>query len=506
MSGADPVWVRRTGHLVAPDPSRVVPMLFLPGQEMAAPGHSRSRSVLDRVLALSDDEVDAELELITEGFGARHRQLEATWESHFRLIAHRVVHIERISLQRRRLIGAYFTQEFAIEGAGLLNPSMVPHPDQSGLPEGSLRFVMTLRAIGEGHVSCVELRTGVIDAQDEITLDAPPTTAVLPVQQVAVYSHDAFAHQLRELGDDRADAEFVLSDLPAQFSGTELAAAIARLKAQGLTRAFASRTVENLEEIAASTYVGEFPEDSTIAERVLPPQAPNESKGLEDVRLVRTIAPDGRPEYLGTYTAHDGRSIGMQLLRTRDFRTFSSTPLTGPGSRNKGLALFPRRIGGRYVAVSRADRESNAITSSTDLLHWSTPVLVQVPEQPWEIVQLGNCGPPIETEAGWLLLTHGVGPMRTYAIGALLLALDDPRMVLGKLVQPLLSPTQDEREGYVPNVVYSCGAMLHGRTLVLPYGCSDARTRIALVDLDALLESLVAQPPRPPRSRAAVDR
>lgn len=504
MTGPDPAWVRRTGHLLAPDPGRVVPLLFLPGQELAASGRSRSTGVLDRVLALTDAEVDAELELLTARFAGRHRRLEAIWESHFSLIEHRVAHHERLSVPRRRLVGAYFTQEFSIEGSGLLNPSMVPHPDQSGLPAGARRFVMTLRAIGEGHVSCMELRTGVIDAQDGIRLDPPPTTAVLPVRQLAVYSRDAFEHQLRELGDDRTDAEYVLSELPTQFSAAQLAAAIARLTAQGLTRAFAARTVANLEEIAASTYVGEFPQDSALTERVLLPQAPRESKGVEDVRLVRTVAPDGWAEYLGTYTAHDGHSIGLQLLRTHDFRTFSSTPLTGPGSRNKGLALFPRRIGGRYVAVSRADRESNAITTSTDLLHWSTPVLVQVPEQPWEIVQLGNCGPPIETEAGWLVLTHGVGPMRTYAIGALLLALDDPRVVLGTLPAPLLTPDEDERRGYVPNVVYSCGAMLHARTLVLPYGCSDARTRIALVDLDALLATLLAAPPQTTRPQPVV--
>lgn len=491
MTGTDPGWVTRTEHQLTPDRRRVTTAIFLPGQELAASGRSRSANVLNRVLALSDEQVTAELTLLGAQFGTRHRRLEATWESHFRLIAHRVEASRQLSVERRRLIGAYFTQEVAVEGAGLFNPSMVPHPDQSGLPAGSVRFLMTLRGVGEGHVSCIEIRTGVVDRDDHVLLDPPPTLVVLPEEQPATYSHDAFAHQLRELGDDRADAEFVLARLAPEFGPGDLAGAIARLTAQGLTRAFAARTVDDLERIAASTYAVRFPADSTPAERVLLPRSPHESKGVEDARMVATVADDGQTEYLGTYTAYDGRDIGQQLLRTHDFRTFSSTPITGPGSRNKGLALFPRRIDGRYVAISRPDRESNAITTSVDLLHWGAPVLVQVPERPWEIVQLGNCGPPVETEAGWLVLTHGVGPMRTYAIGAVLLDLHAPQTVLATLEQPFLTPTSDEREGYVPNVVYSCGAMLHGRTLVLPYGCSDSRTRIALVDLDGLLSALV---------------
>jgi predicted GH43/DUF377 family glycosyl hydrolase len=194
--------------------------------------------------------------------------------------------------------------------------------------------------------------------------------------------------------------------------------------------------------------------------------------------------------YLGTYTAHDGRSIATQLMQTTDFGTFDMTQLSGPGARNKGLALFPRRIDGRYLALSRADRESNGVTASDDLRHWDRPTTLQTPQQPWEVVQLGNCGPPVETPQGWIVLTHGVGPMRQYGIGALLLDLDDPTVVLGRLESPLLTPDDDERDGYVPNVVYSCGAMRHGRSLVLPYGCSDAFTRIAVVDLDALLDAL----------------
>jgi predicted GH43/DUF377 family glycosyl hydrolase len=481
----------------------VVVRLFLPGQEAAATGRSRSSGVLDRVLALSDQEVDDELRTLTAAFAHRHRDLGATWDAHFRLLEHRLAEPAALSGPRRRLMGAYFTQELSIEGAGLLNPSMAPHPDQSDLPPGSTRFVMTLRSIGEGHLSSVELRTGIVDAADVVTLDPSPAVSVLPEPRAAEFSRAAFAHQLHDVGDDRADpesvadADFVLASLPPTFGNADLAGALRQLHAQRLTRGSTGRTADRFARIVSSTYQVEFPVDSALQERVLMPRAPCESHGMEDVRMVRFVAPDGAVEHLGTYTAFDGRSISIQLLRTTDFRTFSTAPLSGPGARNKGLALFPRQVGGRYVALSRADRENNAVTTSADLLHWVHPVPIQTPKRPWEIVQLGNCGPPIETERGWLVLTHGVGPMRTYSIGALLLDLDDPTRVIGRLKEPLLSPADDERSGYVPNVVYSCGAMRHGRTIVLPYGCSDAMTRIATVDLDLLLD--VLRPPRPRR-------
>ncbi len=488
----DPSWVRRTEHVLEPDPARVVSRLFLPGQEVSAPGGSRSSGVLDRVLALSDRQVDDEIASLAAAFGHRHRDLEATWRRHFGLVQHRLATSAGISEQRRLLIGAYFTQEFAIEGAALLNPSMVPHPDQSGLPTGSTRFVMTLRAIGEGHLSSVELRSGVIDAADRVTLDDPPRVSAQAEPQDAGFSRTSFAHQLQGIGDgagDQADADFVLACLPLEFTSADLHRAFALLEEQRLTRGATGYTVERFGRIVESTYSVAFPAGSALQERVLMPRAPCESNGMEDARMVRFVGPDGAVGYLGTYTAYDGHDISIQLLRTPDFGTFSATPLSGPGARNKGLALFPRQVGGRYVALSRADRESNAVTTSADLLHWVRPERIQAPARPWEIVQLGNCGPPLETERGWLVLTHGVGPMRTYSIGALLLDLDDPTRVVGCLDEPFLTPTDDERSGYVPNVVYSCGAMLHGRTIVLPYGCSDSRTRLALVDLDALLDA-----------------
>jgi predicted GH43/DUF377 family glycosyl hydrolase len=492
--------VRRTGIVLRPDPARVVTTLFLPGQEIAAPGGSRSGGVVERILALSRGEVDEQLAELASTFEGRHRDLHATWERHFELVRHRVRRGDSLSAARRRLIGAYFTHELAIEGAALMNPSMVPHPDQTGLAPGAQRFVMTLRAVGEGHLSSVELRTGVVGADDGVLLDPPPTIAVLPAERPAGYSRAVFERALDELGGDRADSDFVLDALPPQFTRAELDGALGQLSAERLTRSTTARTAERFEAIAASCYTVGFPLDSALQERVLMPRTAAESRGMEDVRLVQLDAGDGSaPGYVGTYTGYDGRHVHVRMLRTEDFSTWSVAPTGGPGAQNKGLALFPRRIDGRYMALSRSDRENNAVSSSADLLHWEEPVVVQAPRRPWEVVQLGNCGPPIETEAGWLVLTHGVGPMRRYCIGALLLDLDDPTVVRRALDRPFLTPADDERSGYVPNVVYSCGAMRHGRTLVLPYGCSDTATRIALVDLDALvgelLESATARGP-----------
>jgi predicted GH43/DUF377 family glycosyl hydrolase len=461
---------------------------------MGASGESRSAAVLGRVLALRDDEVDRELRELTTRFGGRHHDIGATWDEHFALVQHRLADDRPLARDRQRLAGAYFTHEYSVEAAALFNPSMVPHPDQVGLPAGSTRFVMTMRATGEGHVSSMELRTGTIDAAGAVVLDAAPVHARPPVVTEPRFARTVFQHQLADLDGGHENADFVLAALGPEFDRADLDRALDDLRAQRLTRGSAGRTTERFDRIARRSYRATFPPGSPLGDRVLMPQSPTECNGIEDVRMVRFRSADGTEPYLGTYTAYDGRDISLQLLRTDDFADFSSRPLSGPGARGKGLALFPRQVGGRYVALSRADRESNAITWSDDLLRWEEPVVVQRPEQGWELVQLGNCGPPVETERGWLVLTHGVGAMRTYSIGALLLDLDDPTHVVGRLPQPLLTARGDERSGYVPNVVYSCGAMRHGRTLVLPYGSSDSATRIALVDLDALLDELRPEP------------
>jgi predicted GH43/DUF377 family glycosyl hydrolase len=483
---------RETEHLLVPDPARVVTLIFLPGQEFSAGGPSRSPDVLERVLSLSDEEVEVELGALHQVFRARHRDIERTWEANFARVEHRVPSPQSLSLARRRLLGAYFTKEYAVEAAAIFNPSMSRHPDQSGLEPGATRFVMTLRAVGEGHISSIELRSGVIDGDDQVRLDPPPAVAVLAGPVPPRWSRAAIASQLDDMWGDHTNSDFVLSLLPDVFDRADLDRALDALHQERLTRGAALRTVDRFELLVACSYDVEFDASSALQERVLFPRAPHERQGMEDLRMLRFTDDAGESRYLGTYTAYDGAHIVQQLLSTSDFRSFSVTRLTGPGSGDKGLALFPRKIAGRYAALSRADRENNAIAWSDDLLHWEEPILVQRPEHWWEMVQLGNCGAPIETELGWIALTHGVGPMRQYSIGALLLDLDDPTVVIGRLAVPLLAPDPAMRSGYVPNVVYSCGAMLHGRTLVIPYGCNDATTRIAFVPLDPLLADLTA--------------
>lgn len=466
--------LRRTDHVLRPDPSRVVSTPFLPGEEILGAGQSRRNLVLARLLALTDAEVDVALIDVLTSFSARHDDLVGLLDDRFALVAVHVEHAGDLSRERQRLIGACMSQEYAIESAALFNPSMVAHPDQSGVPEGSTRFVMSVRGVGEGHVSCVELRTGVLGPDDELSFDTPGPTTAVPRRQDVEHSREDLRRQNEELPGDGADADAFLRGLPESFPP---AAVEASPRAAWL---------------AACSYDVAFSSETAVDARVLLPGSPAERHGIEDLRLVEVEHDDGRRGYLGTYTAFDGAEVAPQLLATDDLTTFRLRRLTGPGAKNKGLALFPRRVGGKYLALSRRDRESNSLASSADLLHWEDLGTLHAPTRSWEIIQVGNCGSPIETQAGWLVLTHGVGPMRQYGIGAMLLDLDDPHEVLGSLATPLLTPSADERDGYVPNVVYSCGAMRRRDTLVLPYGCSDSAVRVALVDLPTLLTQILA--------------
>jgi predicted GH43/DUF377 family glycosyl hydrolase len=487
-----PPLARRTGHVLRPDPTRVVTTVFLPGQEAMAPGISRATAVVGRVLALSEAQVERTLAQTLASFGSRHDGIDALLEARFELIAHRVEDPEAMSQARRRLVGAYFSQEYAVESAALFNPSMVAHPDQSGLAPGSRRFLMSIRAVGEGHISSIGWRTGTIDAHDHLELDVPGRPLVLADPVPTRYAKAQFLRQLEHRAIDGATSvRYVLAALPDVFDRAQLEAAMATLEGQDLTRGPSSPALEQLEQLAAAQYTVRFPAASALDQRVLLPGGPAESRGLEDLRLVVFTEPDGTTSYRGTYTAFNGSEVAPALLHTTDFLTFHSQQLTGIGAQNKGMALFPRTLEGRCFALSRWDRESTSLAASADLSHWDVLCTLQQPGHPWEVIQVGNCGSPLETAAGWLVLTHGVGPMRQYGIGAMLLDLEDPRRVLGTLDEPLLTPTDDEREGYVPNVVYSCGAMLHGRTVVLPYGCSDSSVRFALVDLDQLLSRLL---------------
>jgi predicted GH43/DUF377 family glycosyl hydrolase len=461
---------------------------------MLGNGQSRAAGVVERILALSDHEVASALDDVLTGFGGRHRRLRAVLEDHFKLVAHRLAG-GPLSPDRRLLMGAYFTNEYSIEAAALCNPSAVLHPDQTGTGPGEARFVMSVRAVGEGHLSSIGFRTGVIGDGGAVRLDDPGPFLEMGERLPGLYERDLFRGKLAELGAQGESAAFVLDSLPTQFTPDQLEQALAALSDQIVTHTDVRETVEQFRSVAVSNYDIEFPHDSTVAERVLLPMTPDESHGMEDARFVRFTDDDGTVTYYATYTAFDGVHVVPKLLETADFRRFRITQLTGPAAKNKGLALFPRRIAGRYVGLSRWDRERNSVVFSPDGRTWGAATTVQSPERAWELLQLGNCGSPVETPDGWLVLTHGVGPMRVYSIGATLLDLDNPARILASLSTPLIVPDESERDGYVPNVVYSCGALLHGDWLMIPYGISDARVGIAVVHLGALLGRLRAEVP-----------
>jgi len=484
---------------LVPDARRVVAQLFLPGQEGSAPGASRAAGVVDRCLALDEQQAGDLLAEIVASHGTRHRAFRELLEEHFAAVAHRIEGAAALSATRRQLIGAYFTQEYAVEAAALFNPSVVAHPVQDAGP-GRLRIVMSARAVGEGHVSSLVFRTGTLDlgrpgAGPELVMDPVSPYATTGRLRTTLIEGTRLRHEAGLAGVDVESMEFVLDGLPPHFTTVELDLALDRLSAQKLTRIHTQETAGLLRRLAHAWYGIEFAPATELSERTLMPQIPAESHGVEDVRFVRFTEDDGTSTLLATYTAYDGRNVQVRRLETADFRSFRSSTLTGEAATNKGMALFPRRIAGRYLALSRWDRENITVASSADGHHWPEATVVQTPTQPWELIQLGNCGSPIETPAGWLVLTHGVGPMRRYSIGALLLDLDDPTRVIGQLRRPLHAPAEDERDGYVPNVVYSCGALLHGQTLLIPYGCSDSRITTTILDLRAVLDLLVPTVP-----------
>jgi predicted GH43/DUF377 family glycosyl hydrolase len=485
--------VTRSPRRLTANPSRVITRLFVPGQEGFEYQESRAGAVLARILALDEGQVRSSLDDVVIRFEGRHRDLAGTFRRHARELADRLDPGRELSEARKLLLGATFTSEYAIEGAALCNPSIVAHPDQAGTVPGSLRFVMSVRGIGEGHRSSIGFRTGVIDAVGGVTIDDPAPFATVGAAEPALLDAAVFRSELSRVDDAGEAADYILDGLGERFSRAVLDQQFARLQTSLSTRRHAKETISLLRSIAERTYAVEFSDRITLSERVLWPAMGAEQAGMEDARFVRFIDDDGSITFYATYTAYSGSHISQQLLGTTDFQSFTSAPIVGRAAANKGLALFPRRIRGRFAAMSRSDRESNTVAYSDHLSVWTSALPCQSPTQAWETLQLGNCGPPIETDAGWLVLTHGVGPMRTYRIGAILLDLDDPTRILGQLAQPLLSPATDEQDGYVPNVVYSCGALVHADTLVLPYGIADAAIGIATVPLAELLAALSRQ-------------
>ncbi len=487
----DRLRVTRTPHRLLADPRRVILRPYLPGEGAVVNERSRVKLVLDRIIALPEDGLPAAWEEVRAAFSSRHRDLESVLADHCLLVLRRYECTERLSPERERLVGAYFTHEYSIEGASLCNPSIVPAQDQSGLPAGSLRFIMSLRAIGEGHLSSIEFRMGVIEPNGKIVFE--PTSPFVSSGRRSPnpsYSKDVFALKLEDLGVQNEISQSVLSPLPPRFCYEELLRAVASVQASHTPTAMSRETLERIHWLATSNYEITFPLDLPICERVIFPASPNESAGMEDARFVRFVEEDESSRYYATYTAYDGQEILPQLIETVDFASFCVLTLNGVRAHNKGMALFPRRIRGRFAMLSRHDSESIHFLTSDDIHFWNHGEPLRTPSQPWELIQIGNCGSPIETEAGWLVLTHGVGPMRRYTIGAMLLDRDEPQRVIGRLAEPLLEPERDERDGYVPNVVYTCGAIVHDGQLILPYGFSDMGIGLATTPLDELLARL----------------
>jgi predicted GH43/DUF377 family glycosyl hydrolase len=483
--------VKRTSHRLLHDPSRVIAKPYLPGEEIFTDTGTRAGLLMTRILALPEDEVARVLSETIDGFAGRHRGFEELLERHFALVAHRVPD-GVLSRNRRLLIGAYFTNEYSVEGAALFNPSLVPAPDQAGLDPGDVRFVMSLRAVGEGHISSIEFRTGVVDCTSKVTFDPLGPWLVTGDRAPSGYDKASFRAKLLELDAGNDVAWAIIDPLPEQFTLGDLDDRLSAFEREGAPHAIAYETVKIIRVLAASSYVTSFPADSALSERVIFPAGPHETHGMEDARFVRFTDDDGATTYYATYTAFDGFEIMPQLIQTNDFASFRISTLSGPAAQNKGMALFPRRIRGKYVMLSRRDRENLHLATSTDVRRWTDVTELHRPSRAWELLQIGNCGSPLETEEGWLVVTHGVGPMRRYVLGAILLDLDDPQRVVGQLREPLLGPEGAEREGYVPNVVYSCGSMLNGRELVLPYGMSDGAVGIAMVSVPDLLTALRA--------------
>ena len=454
-------------------------------------------AVLARVLALDECEVGVALRDVQARFEHRHRELDEIFECHAADVADRLPAGAALSDERRLLIGATFTSEFAIEGTALCNPSIVAHPDQGGVAPGALRIVMSVRAIGEGHRSSIGFRSGTIGRTGTVRIDRPSSYATTGHVEPALLQAAVLRTEMYKLDPSAENTDFVLNALGEQFSIIDLEVQLARLESHAATRKHRGHTAQLFRELAERTYRTRFHPGTALSERVLWPSMSAERHGIEDARFVRFEDRDA-PTYYATYTAYDGEEIRQQLLETSDFTEFTSSPLVGGAAANKGLALFPRKIGGRFAALSRWDRETNAIAFSDNPHVWQEAGAFQAPARSWEILQLGNCGSPIETDDGWLVLTHGVGPMRTYGIGAVLLDLDDPTRVVGQMDEPLLTPDASERDGYVPNVVYSCGALVHAGNLVIPYGISDVAIGAATVALADVLAAVGRHPrPRP---------
>jgi len=474
--------VQRLPEKFISDDSRVITRPFIIGDT------GRIERIIQRVLALSETEVHTLLEEVFGNFKQRHRDIGTTFLRHYEMVAKHVLRPSKLSNERRLLLGSYFTMEYSIESAALFNPSMVPMPPEMQTDPDKVRFIMSLRATGEGHISSIVFRTGTIDNDAHIHFDpASKFASRMKVVQDQQYDKKLFFLKLIEMGAYSDTARVIMDELNPHFTYAQLSRTLDEIRQRPNRPHPFSETAENMLWLAKSNYHLDLPEGCDPSEVVIFPTSENESKGIEDVRLTLFTDDDGSTRYYGTYTAYNGYRILPQLLETSNFDKISIHTLNGKYVQNKGMALFPRKINGLYHMVSRLDGENMFIMKSDNIFFWNECEKFCTPQFHWEFVQVGNCGAPIEVDEGWILLTHGVGPMRQYCIGAMLLDKENPRDVIGQLAEPLLMPNEEERDGYVPNVVYSCGAMLHAGQLIIPYAMSDSATKFATVPVDDLV-------------------
>jgi predicted GH43/DUF377 family glycosyl hydrolase len=425
-------FLNRQALFLRPDPARVVVRPFKPATEprdLNPTDKTRANHIVDRILSLDPETAASQLADVLENFEGRHRNLLEIFEARADEMENAFAAHGTFSKIQRQLVGAYFLHEYSFEASALFNPSIVSHPDQSGAPQGGSRFMLSLRAVGEGHVSSLTFRSGSIAADGSVTVD--PTGRLASIPRV----------RRRTSGPDGDDVEVI------------------------------------------------FKPDEHISERVIFPITESQSNGIEDARFVE-FDECGQRTFYATYTAYSGKAIRSELIQTTDFMSFRMSPLRGTAAQNKGMALFPRKINGRYAMIGRQDNENLYLIYSDDLYTWNGGQVILKPQFPWEFVHIGNCGSPIELDNGWLLLTHGVGAVRKYSIGAVLLDKEDPSKVLARSREPLVRPDMSEREGYVPNVVYTCGAMRHNDQIILPYAVSDTFSNFATIKIAALMQAM----------------
>jgi len=483
MITTNSIRVQRAATVLRPDQSRVLLRPF------SHQDPERSRRIIARIMSLSENQVGPLLDEVCAEFSKRHQQIHRSFLERFEQVRDSLLSHEEVSEERKLLIGSYFVCEYSLESAALFNPSIVPHPDQSDLPAGALRFILSLRATGEGHISSITFRTGIIHADHRIEV-LPPAGFLTEPRQIPNPRYDKalFERKLFELGLTNEFTRRAMDKFGASFALEELRTS---LKAElNQSRVSDQNAIRGMLALAQSNYEVQFEPQQQLSERVLFPATPSQRNGIEDARFVCFQNDDGSHVYYATFTAYDGKVILPELVETSDFLLFRFMTLNGPAAENKGMAMFPRKINGLYAMLSRQDNENIYLMFSDNVHFWSERQVLLKPMFPWELVQLGNCGSPIETEAGWLVLSHGVGPLRTYCIGAFLLDRDNPSRVIGRLREPLLKANPSERQGYVPNAVYTCGALLHNGELVIPYGMADHATGFATVPLDEVLAAM----------------